>query len=84
MTQWFGASKWVPVCSPLRKLFQYQAGPRLSYLLISSSSNTAVWPNSAGSWITGVADDRGEVRSTASIAPLRNPVVRAARTDWGT
>ena len=25
-----GASKWVPVCSPQEKLFQYQAGPRAS------------------------------------------------------
>ena len=25
--QWIGASKWVPVCSPQEKLFQYQAGP---------------------------------------------------------
>ena len=29
-TQWFGASRWVPVCSPVRMLFQYQAGPRSS------------------------------------------------------
>jgi hypothetical protein len=29
-TQWIGASKWVPVCSPMEKLFQYQAGPRPS------------------------------------------------------
>ena len=30
VTQWLGASKWVPVCSPVRKLFQYHAGPRSS------------------------------------------------------
>src|SRR4051812_48308328 len=30
VTQWIGASKWVPVCSPIEKLFQYQAGPRSS------------------------------------------------------
>jgi len=30
VTQWFGASRWVPVCSPVRMLFQYQAGPRSS------------------------------------------------------
>ena len=29
-TQWIGASKCVPVCSPVEKLFQYQAGPRSS------------------------------------------------------
>ena len=28
--QWMGASKWVPVCSPQEKLFQYQPGPRAS------------------------------------------------------
>ena len=28
-TQWIGASKWVPVCSPHEKLFQYHAGPPL-------------------------------------------------------
>jgi hypothetical protein len=30
VTQCLGASKCVPVCSPLRKLFQYHAGPRSS------------------------------------------------------
>ena len=49
VTQWLGASKWVPVCSPVRKLFQYHAGPRSSYRLISSSSNRAVCPNGSGS-----------------------------------
>ena len=29
-TQWIGASKWVPVCSPQLKLFQYQFAPRSS------------------------------------------------------
>ena len=29
-TQWIGASKCVPVCSPTEMLFQYQAGPRSS------------------------------------------------------
>ena len=58
-----GASKWVPVCSPVRKLFQYHAGPRSSYLLISSSSNRAVCPNSGGSWRIGVSSRQrcGEV-----------------------
>ena len=35
VTQWIGASKCVPVCSPVEMLFQYQAGPRSSYRLIS-------------------------------------------------
>jgi hypothetical protein len=29
-TQWIGASKCVPVCSPKDRLFQYQAPPRSS------------------------------------------------------
>ena len=42
VTQWIGASKWVPVCSPVVMLFQYQAGPRSSYRLISCSANGPV------------------------------------------
>src|SRR5215475_8381822 len=49
VTQWIGASKCVPVCSPQEKLFQYHAGPRLSYLEISSSRNGHDFPNSGGS-----------------------------------
>ncbi len=30
LTQCTGASKWVPVCSDIEKLFQYHAGPRSS------------------------------------------------------
>ena len=30
VTQCTGASKWVPVCSPVMMSFQYQAGPRSS------------------------------------------------------
>ena len=30
VTQCTGASKWVPVCSPVLMSFQYQAGPRSS------------------------------------------------------
>jgi hypothetical protein len=93
VTQWFGASKWVPVCSPLVKLFQYHAGPRSSYLLISSSAKGAVCPNSGGSWITGVDADSGDVRSTTSIDPSASaatstdngdePVMRTSR-EWRT
>src|SRR3954452_8354052 len=81
LTQWFGASKWVPVCSPLRKLFQYHAGPRSSYALISSSSNRAVWPNSGGSWITGVSLLSGAVRSTTATEPSARASVRAVSTE---
>src|SRR5680860_1056411 len=83
VTQWLGASKCVPVCSPLRKLFQYQAGPRSSYLLISSSSNLAVCPNSGGSVRTGVVLESGAVRSTISMSPEANAETRAERVDMG-
>ena len=33
--QWIGASRCVPVCSPVVMLFQYQAGPASLYRLIS-------------------------------------------------
>jgi hypothetical protein len=35
--------------------FQYQAGPRSSYLLISCRAKGAVLPNGSGSLISGVA-----------------------------
>ena len=69
MTQWIGASKCVPVCSPVEMLFQYQAGPRSSYRLISVSANGHVWPNGSGSVRIGVCADSGAVRSTTSTAP---------------
>src|SRR5579872_1867847 len=62
VTQWMGASKCVPVCSPQEKLFQYQAGPRLSYFEISSISNGHDFPNSGGNWIVGVEGSSGCVR----------------------
>ncbi len=83
VTQWLGASKWVPVCSPLRKLFQYQAGPRSSYALISSSSKRAVWPNSGGSGMTGVSLLSRAVRSTISTEPSASASVRAVSTESG-
>ncbi len=81
LTQWLGASKWVPVCSPVRKLFQYQAGPRSSYRLISSSSNDAVWPNSGGSIRIGVSGESGAVRSTTSTLPSASADTREVRSD---
>ena len=77
MTQWTGASKCVPVCSPQEKLFQYQAGPRLSYLEISSRWNGQVLPNSGGSWMVAVAASRGWLRSTTRIAPEASALVKA-------
>src|SRR4029077_18166216 len=49
VTQGLGASKCVSVCSAQEKLCQYPAGPRLSYLEISSKRNGQALPNSGGS-----------------------------------
>src|SRR5215213_1483326 len=62
-------------------LFQYQAGPRWSYRLSSSSSNGAVWANCGGSWMTGVSADSGAVRSTTSIRPVASASAKLERVD---
>src|SRR5438128_6245381 len=67
--QWIGASTCVPTCSPPSNQFQYQAGPRSSYRLISCIFQPGVLANGGGSWIVGVASDRGWVRSTTSTDP---------------
>jgi len=67
--QWIGASRCVPVCSPVVMLFQYQAGPRSSYRLISLRPNRQVWPNCGGNCKIGVSADSGAVRSMTSTAP---------------
>src|SRR3712207_3658191 len=70
-------------------LFQYQAGPRSSYRLSSSSSNGAVWANCGGSAMTGVSADSGAVRSTTSTRPLVRASASVDRMDidvpraWG-
>ena len=55
-----GASKCVPVCSPVLMSFQYQAGPRSSYRLISCRVKGTVLPNGSGSWSIGVDDESGK------------------------
>ena len=70
VTQWMGASKCVPVCSPQEKLFQYQAGPRASYLEISSRRNGQLLPNSGGSAMVAVPASNGWLKSTTRIEPL--------------
>src|SRR3712207_6710068 len=62
-------------------LFQYQAGPRSSYRLSSSSSKGAVWANCGGSWMTGVSADSGAVRSTTSIRPVTSASAKLERVD---
>ena len=81
VTQWTGASRWVPVCSPVRMLFQYHAGPRASYRLISTSSNGQVLPNGSGSARIGVFACSGAVRSTISTEPLAMAPARSDSSD---
>src|ERR1035438_5102740 len=71
VTQCTGASKCVPVCSPVLMSFQYQAGPRSSYRLISVSEKGTVLPNGSGSLSTGVDSDNGAVRSMISTRSSR-------------
>ena len=52
--QWIGASKCVPVCSPIRIVFQYQAGPFSSYFEITSIVMPGDGANIGGRPITGV------------------------------
>src|SRR5215471_1053604 len=63
--------------------FQYQAGPRSSYRLISCRLNETVLLNGGGSLITGVDDDSGAVRSTISTVALASASVRALSADMG-
>src|SRR3984957_18215043 len=51
-----GASKCVPVCSPVLMSFQSHAGPRSSYRLTSRSAKGRELAKGGGSWITGNVD----------------------------
>ena len=81
VTQCTGASKCVPVCSPVVMSFQYQAGPRSSYRLISCRVKDTVLPNGSGSLSIGVDDESGAVRSMTSTVALRIASARALSTD---
>src|SRR5688572_21642312 len=59
-------------------LFQYQAGPRSSYLEISSSANGLDGAKIGGSWIVGVASSSSTVRSTTRMPPLTMPAANSA------
>jgi hypothetical protein len=61
--------------------FQYQAGPRSSYRLISCRAKDTVLPNGSGSLSTGVDDESGAVRSMTSTVALRIASARALSTD---
>ena len=80
VAQWAGASRWVPVCSPVSKEFQYQKGPRSSYRDIPFNVNPGVWPHWGGSSMTGVLAFRGWVRSMTLTPPLCMPWNRDAST----
>src|SRR3954466_2730203 len=77
--QWIGASKWVPVCSPQEKLFQYQPGPRSSYFETSSMRNGQHWPISGGSAICGNSGVSVCVRSTTRMRPVARAMAMPAR-----
>src|SRR5688572_11861396 len=72
-----GASKCVPVCSPMRMVFQYHAGPRLSKFEITSIETPGDAPNCDGNSMTGVSGPSGAVRSTI----FRRPAARSLTTD---
>ena len=80
VAQCTGASKWVPVCSPVLMSFQYQPGPRSSYLLISCRVKDLVFPNGSGSLITGVVASSLAVRSMTSIEADRIAEMSASST----
>src|SRR6266851_3838164 len=64
-------------------LFQYQAGPRSSYLLISCRANGEVLPNGAGSLISGVPGSSRAVRSTTSTVAARSAAISESSTGMG-
>src|SRR5215472_13514554 len=72
VTQWIGASKCVPVCSPILIMFQYQAGPLLSYREISVSVTPGDGANIGGRSITTVSGPSGVVKSTTFNVPEFN------------
>src|SRR5579862_2969876 len=59
-----GASKCVPVCSPVSKAFQYHDGPRSSYRESSRIVKAGVLFHGLGSGSKGVCELKGCVRST--------------------
>src|SRR5688572_10349243 len=75
-----GASKCVPVCSPIRIVFQYHAGPFSSKREIVSIVTPGDDPNIGGRPMTGVSGPSGDVRSTTLIAPLASPAIRSLST----
>src|SRR5271169_5013566 len=79
-TQWTGASKWVPVCSPVSNPFQYQAGPRSSYRDSSQILNAGVLFHCDVSGSKGVCGVNGCVRSTTRSRPAVSSSSRFART----
>src|SRR6202007_2559838 len=79
-TQWTGASKCVPVCSPVSKAFQYQAGPRSSYRDNSQILKAGVLFHCEGSGSRGVCELKGCVRSTTRSRPWWSSSSSSVRT----
>src|SRR5271167_1076960 len=80
LIQWTGASKWVPVCSPVSNAFQYQAGPRSSYLDSSQILNVGVLFHWVGRGNKGVCGLKGWVRSTTRSRPAVSSSSSVANT----
>src|SRR5262249_44793508 len=79
-TQCTGASKWVPVCSPVSKPFQYHAGPRSSYRESSQILNAGVLFHWLGSGSKGVCGLNVWVRSTTRSRPARSSSTSCVKT----
>ena len=69
LIQCTGASKCVPVCSPMRMVFQYHAGPWSSYFESTSIDTPGDAANIGGRPITGVSGPSGCDRSTTVMRP---------------
>src|SRR3954466_11885344 len=84
VTQWIGASKCVPTCSPTVSVLQAHAGPRSSYSLIVSRESPGVLANGGGSCSTGVVSLSGCVRSTTRTSPRASSAARFVRVSVAT
>ena len=78
--QWMGASKCVPVCSPIRIVFQYHAGPLSSYFEMTSIVTPGDGANMGGSPMTGVDGPSGCVKSTTFSVPRCSSSTSCAKT----
>src|SRR5688572_22054192 len=76
-----GASKCVPVCSPIEMVFQYQAGPLSSYFEMTSIVTPGDGANIGGKPMTGVSCPSGCDKSITSTRPAARSATSAANED---